>query len=151
MIETEDEYDSPELSKEIKEGNNLISRFMGYYLRENFMNSSYWWHSADSKIWGKGTWTPAFQEFDYQWHCDFQWLIKVVEAIEAIRNEEFGWFQVTIQSNTCSIYSKYLPETYMNRGKPTYMSDPNAVFPTKIESTWYNVVAFIKFWNSQNK
>ena len=30
-----------------------------------------------------------------------------------------------------------------------YMSDANAIFPTKIESTWYNVIEFIKFYSKK--
>jgi hypothetical protein len=69
--------------EEIIDGNKLIAEFMGYYLRENFRGRSFWWHSADSKTWGKGTWTPAFELEHECYHEDWNWLIPVWSKINS--------------------------------------------------------------------
>lgn len=81
--------------------------------------------------------------FDSDWVV----LMKIVEKIESIRHPEYGWFIAQIQSNTCSIQSEHLQKSIRGEDVNAYMSDPNAVFPTKIESVWYNCVQFVKFYN----
>lgn len=91
---------------------------------------------------------------DLKFERSWDLLFSCVEKIEAIRDEKYGWFQVYIYGNICDISSKYLHLDLQEKlpdGKDVYMSDPNAIFPTKIESVWYNCVNFIKFWNEVNK
>lgn len=110
--------------EQIGEGNKLIAEFMG---------------------WKYSLFTP-FQQ-------DWNDLMYVIERIESIRDVKYGWFAVTIRGNECNIQSEHLwRELQANASNdrneyPVYISDPNAIFPTKIESTWYNVVEFIKFYN----
>jgi hypothetical protein len=74
--------------------------------------------------------------------------IVALHKIESIRNDKFGWFQVHISSNSCSIQSKYLYyiAQQINLGdKEVYISDSDAIADTKKLSTWYTVVAFINY------
>lgn len=79
---------------------------------------------------------------------DWNYLMKIIDKIESIRHPEYGWFMVSVQSNVCHIHSQHLTRA-MGYGEDVaaYMSDPNAVFPTKIESVWYNCAQFVKFYN----
>lgn len=75
---------------EIDNSNKLIAEFMGYKQREHpysFPTAMYWWQSADSKVFGKGTWTPVFQIGEEQYHLSWDWLIPVIRKILDICSE----------------------------------------------------------------
>ncbi len=86
--------------------------------------------------------------FDQFW----DWLMLAVEAIEALPTDPHdGNYGVHIVSNTCTIQGTllHLAIRDLDGYGPVYLSDVNAVFPTKLESTYYNVVEFIKWHNKQ--
>lgn len=80
-------------------------------------------------------------------------LMPVVEKIESLHDDHHGHFLVHISSNTCSIQGTNLWKAIQDiQGYgPVYMSDPNAIYKTKIESTFMAVVAFIKWYNENLK
>ena len=109
-------------SKEIVEGNRLIAEFM------------------EGKI-------PGWPS-DLKYHSSWDWIMPVIYKIESIYDNFHGYFGIYIHSNCCTIQGTKLdtrPESF----HPAYMSDPNAIFKTKIESTWYNIVRFIEWRKSQ--
>lgn len=118
-----------------QEGNKLIGKFMGH---------------------SRSNWSKEYGHFEddgfHAYHYDHDWsaLMPVVEKIESLYDDFHGHFGVSIYSNSCTIQGTKLrtdPENF----HPAYLSDPNAIFHTKIESTWYNVVSFIQWYNSQSK
>lgn len=121
--------------KKIIEGNKLIADFMGLKI------------GVESYSWRPGC-TEPLQERHLNYHASWGWLIPVVEKIEEIEDDKYGRFAVHIYSNGCSIQST---QTDFRHKLPLYISDPNAILNTKLESTWYNVVDFIKWRNSQHK
>lgn len=84
-------------------------------------------------------------------NSDWVVLMEIVEKIESIRHTEYGWFGVSIRFNECHIHSQHLHKAMGEPDIIAYMSDPNAVFPTKMESVWYNCVQFVKFYNENLK
>ncbi len=105
------------------EGNSIIDTFMEL--------------SKVDKWNGKG-------EYHKSWHL----LMPVVEKIESIHDSHHGYFGVHISSNSCSIQGTNLHRDIQDSNYGSvYISDPNAILETKIESTWYNVVEFIKWYN----
>ncbi len=115
------------METEIIEGNKLIHSFMDFK-------------------------TEQWREDRYlglPYKTDWSWLMPVVEKIESIYDTHHGYFQVHISSNSCSIQGTNLWKALKKDSKYefVYMSDPNAVFDTKIESTWYHVVKFINWYN----
>lgn len=86
---------------------------------------------------------------------DFNRLMPVVEKIESIYDDHHGYFAVHISSNGCNIQGTNLWKTlegregYNTPDTAVYMSDPNAILGTKLESTYYNVVQFIKWYNQE--
>lgn len=89
----------------------------------------------------------VFLPEELEFHKNWDSLMQVVERIESINDEEYGKFSVNIHNNVCDINSIkgwLVPE---NESMWAYMSDPNAIFPTKIESTYYNVVKFVEWYN----
>lgn len=128
---------------DINEGNKIIAAFDGGYVekeRPNFIET--WTHKDLSHILWEG-----FYSENLEYHSSWDWLMPVVEKIESLYDEFHGYFGVHISSNTCTIQGTKLnttPESF----HPAYLSDPNAVLGTKIESTWYNIVQFIKWYNN---
>ena len=85
--------------------------------------------------------------FDFDWN----WLMLSVEKIESIHDPQHGRFSVYIRQNECSIQGQHLNKVLSgDMNCVAYLSDCNAIFPTKRQSTYYNVVEFIK-WYNENK
>lgn len=120
--------------KDILKNNKLISGFMGIKI------------GIDLYSWRLGC-TEPLQERHLNYHANWGWLMPVVEKIEAIQDEVYDRFLVIIYSNSCSIESKERHPVHL---LPLYISDPNAILNTKLESTYYNIAEFIK-WYSQHK
>lgn len=87
------------------------------------------------------------RSFVYKYYSSWSYLMDLVEEIESINDDKYGRFSVHIYSNVCCIQST---RTDPFHKLPLYMSDPNAILNSKIESTYYNVVSFIK-WYTQHK
>ena len=83
------------------------------------------------------------------YHDRWDWLMPVVEKIEALPHHPVhGGFPVYIYANVCSIQATNFRSVISSERNYAYISDPNAILDTKKESTWYNVVQFIKFYNT---
>lgn len=130
----------------IIEGNRLIAKFMGgvwvtdkpySFIKEYWLNTQ----ANNNK--------QLAQDYDLKYHKKWNWLMPVVEKIESIHDKHHGHFAVYISSNICSIQGTNLWKAIQSLEKygSVYMSDANAVLGTKIESTWYNIVQFIEWFN----
>jgi hypothetical protein len=134
--------------QEILEGNKILAGFMEIE-KVNLTQSDIYrlTSSLYHRIFTKNH--CKYLDFDKSW----DWLIPVVEKIESIRNKKFGWFCVYINSNNCSIQSKYLSKDIDGTLNKTI----NDVFytdwtlDTKLESVWKACILFIEFWNKQEK
>ncbi len=137
----------------INEGNKLCAEYLGY--------KYYKWSDKDIPNNLSGGWIHTKKQpkdryyylgrtaKEMAFHWDWNLLMLVVEKIESTRDEDFGWFQVYINVNQCDIRSKY---AYLSDNNvKSYTSDPNAIFETKVQSTFYNVVNFLKFLKNNEK
>jgi hypothetical protein len=137
----------------INEGNKLCADYLGY--------KYYKWTDKDIPNNLSGGWIHTKKQpkdryyylgrtaKEMAFHWDWNLLMLVVEKIESTRDEDFGWFQVYINANQCDIRSKY---AYLSDNNvKSYISDPNAIFETKVQSTFYNVVNFLKFLKNNEK
>lgn len=110
--------------EEILEGNKLIAEFMGYdYFKNHYIH-------RDSN-------TPIgnmFTEDKIQYHSSFDWLMPVVEKIEALG------YSVFIQNDCCWLR---VARAGMKIPIITHLSD------NKITSTYKAVIEFIKWYNHQ--
>ncbi len=85
----------------------------------------------------------------------WDFIIMVIESIEKIDDKEFGWIQVHITGNSCSIYTEHVSKDLQGILKSNgerysvYYSDPNAIFDTKYDSTVYIVGKFCEWYNSK--
>lgn len=130
--------------QETIEGNRVIVEFMGGIVDDHLRSKRYPKHLP--------SWATMLYDFDplkiggYDYHTSWEWLMPVVERVESLHDDFHGYFGVSIYSNSCTIQGTRL-NTSSESFHPAYLSDPNAIFPTKIESTWYNIVSFIKWYN----
>jgi hypothetical protein len=123
--------------EEIIKNNILLAEFLG------------WEYVYYAPCWNHPIIDGAKTENDFDYASNWNSLMEVVEKIESIRDEEYGKFSVSIRSNTCDIHSSHLWKVVqgIDPNAPAYMSDCNAIFPTKLESTYYNVVRFVEWYN----
>lgn len=117
---------------EIIEVNKLIAIFMGWKCSNN---KDCWTTENKSHVTGL-----AF-------HSSWDWLMPVVEKIEAIKDLYHGHFGVHIVSNTCTIQSINFRPDEMTAEPPYYFNC--VTLNTKIESTYLMVIRFIKWYNKK--
>jgi len=86
-------------------------------------------------------------EEDLRFHCDWNWLMAVVERIEAIDDEHHGHFGVYISSNQCTIEGTRLHMAIAPNSKYGAVYHHSSIADGKREATWYAVVVFIKWYN----
>lgn len=133
--------------QEINNGNELIAKFMGAKWDDQEQVYKFDIDNTPTEF-SSTKWDVIAMEY----HSDWNWLMKVVEKIEKIYDEHDGFYGVHLRSNACDIQGTKLHLSLRDsKYGYVYMSDPNAIFPTKIESTWYAVVQFVKWYNQQNK
>lgn len=128
------------------QNNKLIAEFLGWkYFQFVPGKERVGWYNDKNKYVCRG---HRELKFDYDWN----WLMLAVERIEEIQDPQHGRFSVYIRQNECSIQGQHLNKVLS--GDPNcvaYLSDCNAIFPTKLQSTYYNVVEFIKWYNEKTK
>jgi hypothetical protein len=147
----------------IRDGNKVIAEFMGYkYYGHNHPDllaykkrfESGWWEVPLEKIAS----LPSVKMYRNKYICrnhnelpffsDYEWLIKVVERVEAIYDDFHGYFGVHISSNSCTIQGTKLRT---NPENPHYAYFNSNTLLDKRESTWYTVLQFIKWYNTKDE
>ncbi len=125
----------------MEENNKIIAEFMGYTLNEN---DEY----PIEYITVQGHWDNcSIQDLNY--HKSWDWLMKVVEKIESIKDSYHGRFGVYISSNSCTIQSTNFRPDKPIPNPPHYYN--NVVLNNKIESVYYSIIYFINFYNKQKE
>lgn len=89
-----------------------------------------------------------YQSKHLKYHSSWDWLMPVVEKIEAMQTEFDGYFGVHICSNGCTIAGTRLNTTTEN---PHYAYFNDIIHESKILATWYCVVQFIQWYKENNK
>jgi hypothetical protein len=118
--------------KGIIEGNKLIGEFMD---------------DDGTLCYYKGLDGPQYESGMYlKYNKSWDWLMPIVEKIESIYDDFHGYFGVYISSNSCTIQGTRLNTSIEN---PHYAYHNDVTLNTKIESTWYAVVQFIQWYNTQ--
>lgn len=132
--------------EDILEGNKLLAEFVGIQVTD--------FHWGDWKTLIIGDEDDAIDFGELQYYTpdkDWNQLMDIVEKIESIKDPHQGNFPVYIYSNSCSIQGSNLYRALENSNySGVYISNPDAIFDTKIKSTWYNVVQFIKWYKGNN-
>lgn len=128
-------------ANEILKGNKLIAKFM--QLEKKIVAKGLIEYMYTHKFTQHGFYETT-HEFCLLFHSSWDWLIPVVEKIEAtnrINDNEWYPYQVTIWNTSCIISDGN------NANKIVHTVTEN----NKIEATWSAVVKFIKWYNNENK
>lgn len=126
--------------KNIVENNKLIAEFMGFVEDKSFevrladgINTSYYYYKDDIAH------LPEVMEYN----CSWDWLMKVVEKIESLPDEENnGAFFFEIYQDSVSIFSNgdYLNELIEVKGQGS-----------RINNVYQTVIKFIQLYNKANE
>ena len=154
----------------MEENNKIIAEFMGasIFEKDGYFNVINWSNPKDNlnkivqatpiTMWGtkeetylnvlNGLTNESYGRWG-RFKSDWNWLMKVVEKIESIKDSYHGRFGVYIGSNSCTIQAtNFRPDKPIPN--PLHYYD-NLVLNTKIESTYNAVVRFINFYNKQKE
>lgn len=133
--------------QEIIEGNKLIAKFMGCVYDE--LSDTYATgilKLVEPQAFGDEQFSSLLHDYELDYHISWEWLMVVVEAVEVIKDEYQGRFGVHIVSNSCTIQSTNFRSDERTTNPPYYFD--SVTLDSKIESTWYAVVRFIEWYNT---
>ena len=124
------------------ENNKIIAEFLNWEfddLSETFETP--FLKLVDPHAFGDEQFSCKLQDFELEFHSDWNWLMKVVEKIENLQDE-----------NNCAIYNVQIEQSFTeiidNHTSETIVEvDSNS----KIEAVYQSCVEFIKWYNEQNK
>ena len=150
----------------MEENNKIIAEFMNFPKITNVRDSEsgkyydYWLPNnfnlileQEIQIESNNGWGLVHQDCvfvrDLIFHSDWNWLMKVVEKIESVKDSYHGRFGVYISSNSCTIQSTNF-RSDKPIANPSYYYD-DVIFNSKLESTYNAVVRFINFYNKQKE
>ena len=127
----------------IIENNKIIAEFLDWEfddLSETFETP--FLKLVDPNAFGDEQYSCKLQDFELEFHSDWNWLMSVVEKIENLQDE-----------NNCAIYNVQIEQSFTeiidNHTSETIIYDIDA--DSKIEAVYNTVIEFIKWYNEQNK
>jgi hypothetical protein len=121
--------------------NKLIAEFIGYDTKQ--LNKGVARLEENKYVWGQTHYnidSQWYKEDELRYHDDWNWLIKAVDKIEEIEdNEGFCQYVFEILMTSVNIVDNRYPlpivETFER---------------TKIEATYKAIIEFIKYYNNEN-
>jgi len=131
-------------------GNRIIAEFMGYKfnaypdLKHNNItkpNETEWYYAS----WDLVDFEEQIKK-KLQYHTSWDWLMPVVEKIEAIVFDIYTGFSVDVRKKYCVIYCHYKS---MQDGC-VYQTPYGFTPDSKINATWLAVISFIQWYNQNN-
>ena len=127
----------------IIENNKIIAEFLDWEfddLSETFETP--FLKLVEPQAFGDEQFSCKLQDFELEFHSDWNWLMSVVEKIENLQDE-----------NNCAIYNVQIEQSFTeiidNHTSETIIYNIDA--DSKIEAVYNTVIEFIKWYNEQNK
>ena len=127
----------------IVENNKIIAEFLDWEfddLSETFETP--FLKLVEPHAFGDEQFSCKLQDFELEFHSDWNWLMRVVEKIENLQDE-----------NNCAIYNVQIEQSFTeiidNHTSETIIYNIDA--DSKIEAVYNIVIEFIKWYNEQNK
>ena len=126
------------------ENNKIIAEFLNWEfddLSETFETP--FLKLVEPQAFGDEQFSCKLQDFELEFHSDWNWLMEVVEKIESL--------EIFDRMGRFNINTKNFDENYTS-----FITDKDEDFiqcegETKIEAVYSAVVEFIKWYNNQNK
>ena len=125
----------------IIENNKLIAEFLEWEfddLSETFETP--FLKLVEPQAFGDEQFSCKLQDFELEFHSDWNWLMSVVEKIENLQDE-----------NNCAIYNMQIEQSFTeiidNHTSETIIYDIDA--DSKIEAVYNTVIEFIKWYNNK--
>lgn len=127
-----------------KEHNNqIIAEFLELRPCQRCPDCGGFYVSSFGEPTDSGSWICHPDEMNY--HKSWNWLMPLVEKIESIWHDDHGYFGVFISSNGCTIQgTKFRSDIIEQNVPPVYFN--NVVLGSKLESTYYAITNFIKWY-----
>ena len=131
-------------SQEIERGNRIVGEFMGFRMfdKKYPRNHGIGAPEADWK-------DMIIQKAKY--HSSWDWLMSVVEKIEAMSDNIIEKVWISIQGKTCSMWNYYDPSEVLRKAGSDTPYKIRTIGGTKIESVYKAVLQFLEWYNSQPK
>lgn len=127
----------------IIENNKIIAEFLDWEfddLSETFETP--FLKLVEPQAFGDEQFSCKLQDFELDFHTDWNWLMSVVEKIENLQDE-----------NNCAIYNVQIEQSFTeiidNHTSETIIYNIDA--DSKIEAVYNTVIEFIKWYTEQNK
>ena len=127
----------------IVENNKIIAEFLDWEfddLSETFETP--FLKLVEPQAFGDEQFSCKLQDFELEFHSDWNWLMRVVEKIENLQDE-----------NNCAIYNVQIEQSFTeiidNHTSETIIYNIDA--DSKIEAVYTACVEFIQWYNQQNK
>ena len=127
----------------IIENNKIIAEFLDWEfddLSETFETP--FLKLVEPQTFGDEQFSCKLQDFELEFHSDWNWLMRVVEKIENLQDE-----------NNCAIYNVQIEQSFTeiidNHTSETIIYNIDA--DSKIEAVYDSCIEFIKWYNEQNK
>ena len=133
----------------MEKNNKIIAEFMGVDLPYKNDKGNWEFYVKDAGLINSPNIEDLNRFLGFNYHFDWNWLIKVVEKIESIKDPYHGRFGVYISSNSCTIQSTNFRPDKPIPNPPHYYD--NVVLNNKIDSVYNAVVRFINFYNKQEE
>jgi hypothetical protein len=134
--------------KEIILSNSLIAEFMEV---SNALSRYYYLpmfgHYYNS--YGNIEYTDTFNEEELKYHSSWDWIMPVVEKIERLCTKERP-IDVRIQGGMVGVYV-FIPNSTPTEYEYIYQENGYSENDSKIESVWLAMIAFIKWYNQNQK
>ena len=129
--------------KNIVENNKLIAEFLDWEfddLSETFETP--FLKLVEPQAFGDEQFSCKLQDFELEFHNDWNWLMKVVDKIESFVFDDNNSFNVTIGATNYCVIQDSNGEIYEN------IEDSEE---TKLLTVYKAIIKFIKWYNEQNK
>ena len=129
--------------KNIVENNKLIAEFLDWEfddLSETFETP--FLKLVEPQAFGDEQFSCKLQDFELEFHNDWNWLMKVVDKIESFVFDDNNSFNVTIGATNYCVIQDSNGEIYEN------IEDSEE---TKLLTVYKAIIKFIKWYNKQNK
>lgn len=129
-------------NKELIEGNRLIAIFCGYREIKGWDGYEYGYTLHPTINVG------CIGDMELKYHFSWDWLMPVVEKIEALSDKLVEKIYVSIDGKKCAMWNYFDPTEVLRVRDSNSTMKFRKIADSKLSATWLCCVDFIKWYNS---